>query len=532
MQNSPARSTLDVGAVVAGTYEIEALIGRGGMGAVFLASHLRLPNKKVAIKVLHPEMTDDELVARFKREAEIASRLGHPNIVEVHDVNELPDGTPYIVMEYLEGETLARRLKNGPLSLDATLSIVRQIGSALAVAHREGIVHRDLKPQNVFLVPTELEGHTGEIAKVLDFGISKIRGSQTVVTQEAALLGTPQYMAPEQAKGEHALVDERTDVFALGAIVYEMLGGKPAFAGGSIPEVVFKVVYEEPAPLDVGAPATIVAAIARAMAKPADARFATVGAFAEALTGEPLALPRASGGHAVIDAGSPSSRARSTGAEAFAQTVGSERVRGSAPTVASHASVALSRRTRIAIAALAIGFAAAGGLALYFALRGGARDAEPQTQVTTVDKPKPPAVAPDAAAIVVAAPPDAAPPPEPPKPEPPKPAKPPKKLPATAAPEAKPDPHAKDSLDRAEAALRAGEWSNVERLANSVIDSEDGGATDYQREHARALRGIASCHLHNSQEGLQINLRGITRPNLKRRLLDGCRDANVSLPDQ
>src|SRR5690606_32082309 len=149
MQHSPARSSIDVGSVIADTYWIEALIGRGGMGAVFLASHARLPGKKVAIKLLHAEMHDPEVLARFRREAEIASRLGHPNIVAVHDFNVTPDGTPYLVLEYLHGETLAQRLAPGPLPLEQVLSIVRQVGSALAAAHREGIVHRDLKPQNI-----------------------------------------------------------------------------------------------------------------------------------------------------------------------------------------------------------------------------------------------------------------------------------------------------------------------------------------------------------------------------------------------
>src|SRR5207253_9989894 len=116
---------------------------------------------------------------------------------------------------YLQGEPLSSRLQHGPLAMDQAMSITRQVGSALAAAHRAGIVHRDLKPQNIFLVPTEVEGESKEIAKVLDFGISKIRGSQTVKTQDNALLGTPQYMAPEQATGQHALVDERTDLFAL-----------------------------------------------------------------------------------------------------------------------------------------------------------------------------------------------------------------------------------------------------------------------------------------------------------------------------
>ena len=254
MPNSPARSTLEVGSVIADTYTLEQLIGRGGMGAVFLASHVRLPGKQVAIKVLHASATDAESIARFRHEAEIASRLNHPNIVQVHDYNTLPDGTPYLVLEYLIGETLAARLARGPIALEHALSIMREVGSALAAAHRNGVIHRDLKPQNIFLVRTEIDGRTVEVAKVLDFGISKMRSSQTVKTQEAALLGTPQYMSPEQAIGQHTKVDERTDVFALGSILYEMLAGHPAFSGGSIPEVVFKVVYEQPLPIADEAP--------------------------------------------------------------------------------------------------------------------------------------------------------------------------------------------------------------------------------------------------------------------------------------
>src|SRR5262245_10503685 len=154
MVHSPARA-LDVGSVIAGTYTIEGLLGKGGMGAVFIASHARLPGKKVAVKVLHPDVADNDSMARFKREAEIASRLGHANIVEVHDWNQLPDGTPYIVYELLQGEALNDRLRRGPMSLDEVMAVVRQVGSALAAAHREHIVHRDLKPQNIFLVPAD-----------------------------------------------------------------------------------------------------------------------------------------------------------------------------------------------------------------------------------------------------------------------------------------------------------------------------------------------------------------------------------------
>jgi eukaryotic-like serine/threonine-protein kinase len=327
VQNSPARSTVDVGTVIAGTYTIEGLIGRGGMGSVFLASQNRLAGKRFAIKILHAELADDEVMARFKREADIAAKLAHPNIVSVFDFNALPDGTPYLVLEYLEGETLAHRLKQGPLALDHAMSIVRQIGSALAAAHREGIVHRDLKPGNIFLVPTERDGRIVEIAKVLDFGISKIRGSSTVKTQESALLGTPQYMAPEQATGQHHAVDERTDIFALGTIVYEMLCGHPAFSGASIPEVVFKVVYEEPSPLATEVPTVpppVLAAVTQAMRKPPTERFSTVGGFVEALTGEPLPMPVRPRSQLIDAAGSPSSgggRPRNnTSQDAFAHT--------------------------------------------------------------------------------------------------------------------------------------------------------------------------------------------------------------------
>jgi serine/threonine-protein kinase len=310
--------------VIAGTYTIEALVGRGGMGAVFLASHARLPGKQVAIKVLHSDLTEDEVMARFRREAEIASRLGHPNIVGVHDFNALPDGTPYLVLEYLTGENLAQRIKRGPMPLAEVVTIIRQIASALAAAHKEGIVHRDLKPQNVFLVPTEVGGAVVEQVKVLDFGISKIRGSTTVKTQDSAMLGTPQYMAPEQALGKHADVDDRTDIFALGSIVYEMLCGQPAFVGASVPEVVFKVVYEEPAPIGDRVPGLApgaAAAVHKALAKKQDDRFATVGDFFVALSGEQVSLNRTP--RTAQPASIPPSDPKVSSAEALANTVGS-----------------------------------------------------------------------------------------------------------------------------------------------------------------------------------------------------------------
>src|SRR5262249_54550320 len=138
-----------------------------------------------------------DALARFRREAEVASRIGHPNIVQVLDFNTLPSGAPYLVLELLQGESLASKLRFGPLSVEEAVSIARQTGSALKAAHAQNIVHRDLKPDNIFLVATPM----GTMVKVLDFGISKVRDSTTVQTQEAVLLGTPQYMSPEQAVG-------------------------------------------------------------------------------------------------------------------------------------------------------------------------------------------------------------------------------------------------------------------------------------------------------------------------------------------
>src|SRR5262249_22617980 len=177
----------------------------------------RLP-KRFAVKVLLGQLQDSEGYARFKREAEIASRIGHPNIVEVLDFNTLASGTPYLVMEFLEGESLAKRIKTrGALPLEEILGLARQMGSALNAAHKNDVVHRDLKPDNIFLCPSDSGGVVGDRVKILDFGISKIRNTQTVLTQESTLMGTPQYMSPEQASGKNSLVDQRTDVFALGA---------------------------------------------------------------------------------------------------------------------------------------------------------------------------------------------------------------------------------------------------------------------------------------------------------------------------
>jgi hypothetical protein len=280
-------SEIRVGSTISETYEVTKLLGQGGMGAVWEARHMRLPDKRVAIKLLMGDNVQEELFARFRREAEITSKLGHPNIVGVLDFNTLPTGAPYIVLELLLGESLADRLHRGPIGLDQALDIARQIGSALNAAHRAHIVHRDLKPDNVFLVPLE----TGqEQVKVLDFGISKMRGNVSTRTQESSLLGTPQYMSPEQANGENSKVDARSDVWALGAIVYEMLTGTTAFGGESLAQVVVKIVAQpSPTLFDVpGVPNHVAAAVDKALAKDPAERHQDVGSFIADLTGKRL----------------------------------------------------------------------------------------------------------------------------------------------------------------------------------------------------------------------------------------------------
>lgn len=345
MEASTAPQTIEVGTVLAETYEITRLLGQGGMGAVWEAKHLRLQDKRVAIKVLLAEVAKDaESVIRFRREANIASQLGHSNIVQVFDIKELADGSQYIVLEFLEGSELADRMSAGPMHIEQALPIIRQVASALQAAHGKGIVHRDLKPGNVMLVPAEIGGYATEIAKVLDFGISKMQDSSTLKTQTSTVLGTPQYMAPEQALGEHKKVDARTDIFALGSIVYEMLSGTIAFSGTTIPEIMFKLVYQEPTPLRELAPYVpqhIADAVHKAMAKDQNDRFLDMSAFIEALTGDPLTTLRgaqASGAlaspmPASLVANSPSApgfhhssviptRDRTHSDEAFATTMG------------------------------------------------------------------------------------------------------------------------------------------------------------------------------------------------------------------
>jgi eukaryotic-like serine/threonine-protein kinase len=235
-----------------GSYEIAAQIGVGGMGEVYRANDTSL-KRQVAIKVL-PEAvaTDPQRVSRFRREAELQAALNHPNIAHLYGLENV-DGITALVMELVEGPTLADRIANGPIPVDEALSIAKQIAEALEAAHEQGIVHRDLKPANVKLTPD------GKV-KVLDFGLAKAYSEESATqsgadlsnsptlaragTEAGMILGTPAYMSPEQARGKP--VDKRTDIWAFGCVFYEMLTGGPAFPGETIADSVARIIERSP----------------------------------------------------------------------------------------------------------------------------------------------------------------------------------------------------------------------------------------------------------------------------------------------
>lgn len=225
---TPAATSL-VGQVVSGRYRIQKLIGEGGMGAVYLAEHTHM-RKRVALKLLHAEMSqDEEVLARFRREAEAAAHVEHPNVAAATDFGQTEDGAFFLVLEYVEGTSLRDVLKDGALSPSRALHVARQIAFALERAHGAGIVHRDLKPENVMLVH---KGDDVDFVKVLDFGIAKVephphRDATQPLTRLGTILGTPEYMAPEQALGE--TVGPAADLYAVGVMLYEMLTGKHPF---------------------------------------------------------------------------------------------------------------------------------------------------------------------------------------------------------------------------------------------------------------------------------------------------------------
>ncbi|MBI3205112.1 MAG: serine/threonine protein kinase [Myxococcales bacterium] len=288
-----------IGQVVAGRYRILGRLGQGGMGTVYLAEHEAI-EKKVALKVLRPEYSaKPDLVTRFQREAISASRIKHPNVLDVFDFGQLDNGCFFLAMEFLEGRDLADELeKSRVLTAERALRVILQVCKALAVAHGKGVVHRDLKPENVFL---QITADGEETVKIVDFGIAQLRSTEEAAATETSrrrltrtgmIFGTPEYMSPEQAAGKQA--DLRVDIYATGIILYEMLTGAVPFTGDTFFAVLNSHMNSPLPPMralnpEVSVSPDLEAIIARALAKDPAQRFQSMRELASALMTTPEA---------------------------------------------------------------------------------------------------------------------------------------------------------------------------------------------------------------------------------------------------
>jgi eukaryotic-like serine/threonine-protein kinase len=271
-----------IGQVVGDKYRIVRVLGEGGMGRVYEAQHTTI-GRRFAIKCLHSEHSRNrELVARFQREAQAAGGLENENIAGAFDLGSFADGVPYLAMEFLEGEDLARLLaRTGPLPVPRATYIILQACRGLLVAHARGIIHRDLKPENLFICR---RNDGSDLVKILDFGIAKLHAGAEV-TRTGATMGTPAYMSLEQARGAKE-VDHRTDIYALGVILYEMLSGQKPHPGDSYSAVLYHLFTQEAAPVETlraNLPSGLTAVVNRAMARDAGDRYQSVMELAEVL---------------------------------------------------------------------------------------------------------------------------------------------------------------------------------------------------------------------------------------------------------
>ncbi len=301
-----------LGQTLAGKYRIDERLSEGGMGTVYKGTHV-LMDKTVAVKVLRPSLAADEkIVARFSREARAASKISHPHALSVTDFGEDENGIVFLVMEFIDGQTLKDIIREqGPMPLTRVVEIIKQVGGALDAAHAEGVVHRDLKSDNIMLLNTM----NADYAQVLDFGIAKIKEREGEydpgLTAPDLVIGTPQYMSPEQCS-QAPDIDARSDIYSLGVIIYEMLVGHVPFTGGSPTEIMLKQM-QQPAPSinneRSDLPPAVGQVVARALEKLPHDRYESAGALIDDLTiaagmepvavrpnSKPLVIPTGSGG--------------------------------------------------------------------------------------------------------------------------------------------------------------------------------------------------------------------------------------------
>jgi len=338
-----------------GAYRVLQRIGSGGMGSVWIAEHVAL-GRRAALKMLHPEMTvHPEMVARFFNEARATTAITDPGIVQIFDFGQHVDGRAYIVMELLEGEPLDRRLKReGSLSLLDGLRLMRQVASTLGAAHLRGVIHRDVKPENIFIVrDPEVAG--GERTKVLDFGIAKLVGDQAgALTHTSAVMGTPTFMSPEQCRGA-GRVDQRSDVYALGCVLFTLVAGRPPFVSEGVGDIIAMHLREPPptpSQLRAGVPHEIDRLVLRCLAKDPGQRFQTASELATAID-------------ALLSALHLSPAIPALGTSNAITTL-------SGATGASHRM--LAARTRVGIVTAGIGVGALGGAVALIVVRGGTHE--------------------------------------------------------------------------------------------------------------------------------------------------------------
>jgi eukaryotic-like serine/threonine-protein kinase len=278
---------IKAGEVVDGKYRIVRLLGEGGMGAVYEGENLRI-RRRVAIKMLHPDVsTQTDVVKRFEREAQAAALVGSEHICDVFDLGVLGDDTRYMVMEYLDGETLSGRIAHhGRLTPVQSIPLMLQVLDALGAAHAAGIIHRDLKPDNIFILPQR--GGIRDFVKILDFGVSKfaqLSADEMNVTRVGAVVGTPYYMSPEQARGISA-VDARTDIYAIGVLLYQATTGEVPYQAETFNELLFKIALDVPPPPQTYVPdldAEFAGIILKAMSRDPAQRFQSCAEFRQVL---------------------------------------------------------------------------------------------------------------------------------------------------------------------------------------------------------------------------------------------------------
>ena len=384
-----------VGSVIADRYHILKKLGEGGMGAVYLGEHVKM-GRRSAIKVMAPSMASDpEAIARFNREAANAARINHPNVCQIYDFGETPDGVIYLAMEFIEGQALTDLIeREGALGAPRAAQIIRQAADALQTAHDMGIVHRDLKPDNIMIARGR---GNADVVKVVDFGIAKAMGGAEgqKVTKTGLVIGTPEYMSPEQLSGDR--LDGRSDIYSLALVFYRMLTGVLPFEADSAQEVMIKRLTDKPTPLNRAIPGTVFPArlddvLAKALQRMPGDRYDSATQFGrdvvEAVRGMPDAAP-ATGESTTVLMGTPALGAAAPTAPLAATRPGVRAATRTPDTAQPQPSPVILPRKRApvgVIAAAVIGIGAAGiGAVVMWSGRGGAQGAAPDSAQARTD---------------------------------------------------------------------------------------------------------------------------------------------------